>query len=99
MRACFEQSPAAPRWYQASSDPRLCPALHAIHAEAGHPWIVPELASLSGLSRPAFGPELRTITRPSANAVSADTTDSLRASGDEASWPDRLSPFMLGEAR
>jgi AraC-like DNA-binding protein len=54
MRACFEQSPTAPRWYQASSDPRLSPALHAIHAEAGHPWTVPELASLSGLSRPAF---------------------------------------------
>jgi AraC-like DNA-binding protein len=54
MRACFEQSPTAPRWYQASADDRLSPALHAIHAEAGHPWTVPELASLSGLSRPAF---------------------------------------------
>jgi AraC-like DNA-binding protein len=54
LRACFEQSPTAPRWYQAASDPRLRPALHAIHAEAGHPWTVPELASLSGLSRPAF---------------------------------------------
>ena len=54
LRACFEQSPTAPRWYQAASDPRLSPALHAIHAEAGHPWTVPELASLSGLSRPAF---------------------------------------------
>ncbi len=54
MRACFEQTPTAPRWYQAASDPRLSPALHAIHAEAGHPWTVPELASLSGLSRPAF---------------------------------------------
>ena len=54
MRACFEQSPAAPRWYQAASDPRLGAALHAIHAEASHPWTVPELASLSGLSRAAF---------------------------------------------
>ena len=54
LRACLEQSPTAPRWYQAASDPRLSPALHAIHAEAGHPWTVPELASLSGLSRPAF---------------------------------------------
>jgi AraC-like DNA-binding protein len=54
LRACFEQSPTSPRWYQASNDPRLSPALHAIHAEAGHPWTVPELASLSGLSRPAF---------------------------------------------
>ena len=54
MRACLEQSPTAPRWYHASRDPRLSPALHAIHAQAGHPWTVPELASLSGLSRPAF---------------------------------------------
>ena len=54
MRACFEQSPTAPRWYQASTDPRLSPALHAIHSDAGHPWTVPELANLSGLSRPAF---------------------------------------------
>jgi hypothetical protein len=52
MRACFEQNPAAPRWYQAAGDPRLSPALHAIHADAGHPWTVHELASLSGLSRP-----------------------------------------------
>ena len=54
MRACFEQGPTAPRWYQASRDLRLSPALHAIHAEPGHPWTVPELAALSGLSRPAF---------------------------------------------
>ncbi len=54
MRAWFEQSPASPRWYRAASDPRLSHALHAIHAEAGRPWTVPELASLSGLSRPAF---------------------------------------------
>ena len=54
MRACFEQSPTAPRWYQAYTDPRLSPALHAIHSDAGHPWTVPELANLSGLSRPAF---------------------------------------------
>jgi AraC-like DNA-binding protein len=54
MRACLQQSPNAPRWYQASSDPRLSPALHAIHADAAHPWTVPELAALSGLSRPAF---------------------------------------------
>ena len=54
MRACFAQNPTAPRWYQASADPRLGPALHAIHSDAGHPWTVPELAKLSGLSRPAF---------------------------------------------
>lgn len=54
LRASFEQSPTAPRWHQASSDRRLSPALHAIHSDAGHPWTVPELAGLSGLSRPAF---------------------------------------------
>jgi AraC-like DNA-binding protein len=54
MRAFLEQSPTPPRWYQAASDPRLSPALHAIHADPGRPWTVPALASLSGLSRPAF---------------------------------------------
>jgi len=54
LRACFEQTPTAPRWYRAATDSRLGPALHAIHAQADHPWTVPELASLSGLSRPAF---------------------------------------------
>ncbi|WP_458691109.1 cupin domain-containing protein [Nocardia tengchongensis] len=54
IRACFEQSPTAPAWYRAGGDSRLGPALHAIHAEPGHPWTVPELAALSQLSRPAF---------------------------------------------
>jgi AraC-like DNA-binding protein len=54
MRACFERSEHAPRWYQASADPRLGPSLSAMHDDAGHPWTVPELAALSGLSRAAF---------------------------------------------
>jgi AraC-like DNA-binding protein len=54
LRASFRQSPQAPRWYQASTDPRLNPALRAIHTDAAHPWSVPELAGLSGLSRAAF---------------------------------------------
>ena len=45
---------AAPRWFQASADPRLSAALHAIHDDAAHPWTVPELAAVSGLSRAAF---------------------------------------------
>jgi AraC-like DNA-binding protein len=54
IRVCFKRSEHAPRWYQASADPRLGPALSVIHADAGHPWTVPELAALSGLSRAAF---------------------------------------------
>jgi AraC-like DNA-binding protein len=54
MRACFQQSDHAPRWYQASADPRLSPALSAMHADAARPWTVGELAALSGLSRAAF---------------------------------------------
>ena len=54
LRASFQQGPQAPRWYQASTDPRLNPALRAIHTDAAHPWTVPELAALSGLSRAAF---------------------------------------------
>ena len=54
IRAWFQQSAHAPRWYQASADPRLGPALTAMHTDAAHAWTVPELAALSGLSRAAF---------------------------------------------
>jgi AraC-like DNA-binding protein len=54
MRACFQRSEHAPRWYHASADPRLGPALGAMHADAARAWTVPELAALSGLSRAAF---------------------------------------------
>lgn len=54
MRACFQRSADAPRWYRASADPRLSRALSAIHADAAHPWTVPELAAASGLSRAGF---------------------------------------------
>jgi len=54
MRAAYRDNPQSPRWYQASSDPRLNPALRAIHTDPAHPWTVPEHAALSGLSRAAF---------------------------------------------
>jgi AraC-like DNA-binding protein len=54
MRAAFQQTPAPPRWFQAASDPRVGPALHAIHSNPGAKWTVPQLAALSGFSRPAF---------------------------------------------
>jgi len=54
IRTSFRQSARAPRWYQASADPRLAAALRAIHTDAAHRWAVPELAALSGLSRAAF---------------------------------------------
>jgi AraC-like DNA-binding protein len=54
MRAAFQHGPAAPRWFQAARDPRLGQALHAIHSKPELPWTVPQLAALSGFSRPAF---------------------------------------------
>jgi AraC-like DNA-binding protein len=54
LRSDFRASATAPRWYRASADPRLRPALQAIHENASHPWTVPELAAISGLSRAAF---------------------------------------------
>jgi transcriptional regulator GlxA family with amidase domain len=54
MRAAFQQGPTSPRWFQAARDPRLGPALHAIHSGPEAPWTVPQLAALSGFSRPAF---------------------------------------------
>lgn len=54
IRSDFRRSPTAPRWYRASADPRLSAALQAMHEDAAHPWSVPELAAISGLSRAAF---------------------------------------------
>jgi AraC-like DNA-binding protein len=54
IRASFQQGEHAPRWYQASVDSRLAPALNVMHGDAAHAWTVPELAAISGLSRAAF---------------------------------------------
>jgi AraC-like DNA-binding protein len=54
FRTAFAQSDDAPRWFRAATDPRLSPALQAMHQDARRPWTVPELAAISGLSRAAF---------------------------------------------
>ena len=57
--ATFERSEKAPRWYSALADWRLRAALQAVHEDPGHPWTVPELAAISGLSRAAFARSFR----------------------------------------
>ncbi|MFF2935189.1 AraC family transcriptional regulator [Streptomyces mirabilis] len=59
IRNDFRLSSTAPRWYRASADPRLNAALQAMHENAGHPWSIPELAAISGLSRAAFARTFR----------------------------------------
>lgn len=54
MRASYQHSPTAPRWYRASQDPGLGRAIQAMHEHPEHAWTVPELAHLSAMSRPTF---------------------------------------------
>jgi AraC-like DNA-binding protein len=54
LRSDFRRSNKAPRWYAALADPRLRAVLQAMHEDPGHPWTVPELAAITGLSRAAF---------------------------------------------
>jgi AraC-like DNA-binding protein len=54
IRAGLRQSETAPGWYHALADPRLGAALKAIHNDPAHPWTVPELAAISGMSRATF---------------------------------------------
>jgi len=61
IRSDFRTSATAPRWYRALADPRLSAALQAMHEDAGHPWTVPELAAISGLSRAAFARTFRDV--------------------------------------
>jgi AraC-like DNA-binding protein len=54
LRAGLTRSDTAPAWFRAAADPRLSPALQAMHANAGEPWTVEELAKLSNMSRATF---------------------------------------------
>lgn len=54
LRASYQHSPTAPRWYRAAEDPRLARALQAMHEEPARNWTVPELAQLSAMSRASF---------------------------------------------
>jgi transcriptional regulator GlxA family with amidase domain len=54
LRAGLTRSATAPAWFRAAADPRLSPALHAMHANAGQPWTVDELAKLANMSRATF---------------------------------------------
>jgi AraC-like DNA-binding protein len=59
IRSDFGHSATAPRWYRASTDPRLSAALQAMHGDAARAWTVPELAAVSGLSRATFARAFR----------------------------------------
>lgn len=61
IRTSFRLRATAPAWYRASVDPRLSAALQAMHEDAAHPWSIPELAALSGLSRAAFARTFRDV--------------------------------------
>src|SRR6202008_1932334 len=51
LRAGLTRSATAPAWFRAASDPRLSPALQAMHGNASEPWTVDQLAKLSNMSR------------------------------------------------
>jgi AraC-like DNA-binding protein len=54
LRAGLARSASAPAWFRAASDPRLSPALQAMHAKPAEPWTVDDLAKLSSMSRATF---------------------------------------------
>jgi AraC-like DNA-binding protein len=54
LRTGLARSVNAPGWFRAASDPRLSPALQAMHANPGEPWTVDSLARLSDMSRATF---------------------------------------------
>jgi AraC-like DNA-binding protein len=61
LRAGLARSDTAPPWFRAASDPRLSPALEAVHASAGKPWTVGDLARLCNMSRATFARVFRQV--------------------------------------
>jgi AraC-like DNA-binding protein len=53
---------SATGWVEALRDPRLSPALGALHREPGRNWSVAELAAQSGTSRSAFAERFLALT-------------------------------------
>lgn len=54
LRTWAADAAAEPNWLAGALDPRIGPALGAIHREPGHDWTVEELARACALSRSAF---------------------------------------------
>jgi AraC-like DNA-binding protein len=63
LRAGLSRSATSPAWFRAGSDPRLAPALQAMHAEAARPWTVDELAKLGHVSRATFARTFQQVLR------------------------------------
>ncbi len=58
------QSPShdeRPSWLRALADQQIGESLRLMHAEPGHPWTVPELASQVSMSRSAFAARFREL--------------------------------------
>ena len=59
LRVGLARSASAPAWFRAASDPRLSPALQAMHGKPAEPWTVDGLAKLSSMSRATFARAFR----------------------------------------
>jgi AraC-like DNA-binding protein len=91
MRASFEQSSTAPRWYHAASDPRLGRALQAMHNEPQRAWTVPELAHLSAMSRPSFARNFERALGQLPHRLAANARSRLSTGGRTHLGTDRRS--------
>jgi len=61
LRNWILQSPQAPGWLRGVLDPRLGPALHAMHARPDRAWTLASLAGCAGLSRSNFALRFRKL--------------------------------------
>jgi len=54
LRTGLASSPYAPAWVRGASDPRLLPAIQAMHEDTRKPWTVDELSRMCNMSRATF---------------------------------------------
>ena len=69
---------SAPGWFRASADPRIGPALQALHANPGHAWTVAELAEHALMSRSAFARQFTELLGVPPLALSQRLADGAR---------------------
>lgn len=54
VRNWAESAPERPAWLRSGADRRILRTMEAIHSDPGHPWTIPKLAALAGMSRTFF---------------------------------------------
>jgi AraC-like DNA-binding protein len=97
LRAWAARMDTEPNWLAGALDPRIGPALRAIHRDPGHDWTVEELARACNLSRSAFAERfVARVGKPPATYLAHVRLDAATTLLRDTSLPVTLVAEQVG---